>query len=197
MNNLQPVYAGDESPRLEKVNDFIQDGFTNYHLSTGMHVGTHIDGPMHITDSKQFIDEISLDQCIGTGCLLNATGEKVIPNKAEYKSRIIQDSIVLLYTGFGGMFGHDEYYHNYPVISKELAKVFIERHVKMVCIDAPSPDQHPFEIHKLLLENNVLIAENLTNLDKLLSVKQFEIIALPLRIHSDSSPARIIARIHE
>ena len=67
----------------------------------------------------------------------------------------------------------------------------------MVCIDSPSPDRRPFEIHKLLLENNVLIAENLTNLDKLMSANNFEVIALPLKIHADSSPARIIARIRE
>jgi kynurenine formamidase len=48
-----------------------------------------------------------------------------------------------------------------------------------------------------LLKNNVLIAENLTGMEKLLSVKKFEIIALPLRIHADSSPARIVARILE
>ncbi len=56
-----------------------------------------------------------------------------------------------------------------------------------------SPDRPPHEIHTLLLENDVLIAENLCNLDQLLPAKAFEIIALPLRIHADSSPARIIA----
>ena len=65
----------------------------------------------------------------------------------------------------------------------------------MVCMDSPSPDLYPFEIHKLLLENNILLAENLTNFDSLLSVNNFEIIALPLKIHADSSPARIIARM--
>ena len=64
----------------------------------------------------------------------------------------------------------------------------------MVCMDSPSPDRHPFEIHKLLLENSILIAENLTNIEKLLHVRKFEVIALPLNILADSSPARIVAR---
>ena len=95
------------------------------------------------------------------------------------------------------MFESKEYFDNHPVVSKELAQLFVERQVKMVCIDSPSPDRHPFEVHKLLLENNILIAENLTNLDKLLFVNKFEIIAFPLNIHADSSPARIVARTFE
>jgi kynurenine formamidase len=95
------------------------------------------------------------------------------------------------------MFDRAEYYHNHPVVSKELAQLFIERHVKMICLDTPSPDRDPFDIHKLLLENNVLIAENCTNFDRLTNKNQFEVIALPLRIHTDSSPARIIARVKE
>ena len=67
----------------------------------------------------------------------------------------------------------------------------------MVCLDSPSPDRHPFEIHKLLLENNVLLAENLTNVEALFSVQKFEMMAFPLNLQADSSPARIIARILE
>ncbi|MMZ61514.1 hypothetical protein D1872_236670 [compost metagenome] len=59
----------------------------------------------------------------------------------------------------------------------------------------PSPDKFPFEIHKYLFSNQVLIAENLTNIDQLLNVNSFEIIALPLLINTDSSIARIIARL--
>jgi kynurenine formamidase len=92
------------------------------------------------------------------------------------------------------LFGSKEYFKDYPTVSRELAQLFVKRRVKMVCIDSPSPDRHPFEIHKLLLENNVLIAENLININKLLLIKNFEVIALPLKIHADSSPARIIAR---
>jgi kynurenine formamidase len=79
----------------------------------------------------------------------------------------------------------------------ELAQFFVEKKVKMVCLDTPSPDRSPHDVHRLLLKNSVLIAENLTNLEQLLTVQHFEIVALPLRIHADSSPARIFARIQE
>ncbi|MFC3748626.1 hypothetical protein [Paenibacillus sp. GCM10012306] len=60
----------------------------------------------------------------------------------------------------------------------------------------PSPDRFPFEIHKYLLSNDVLILENLTNVDALLGKEKFEVMALPLRIRSDSAISRVIARIN-
>ena len=197
MTDLMPVYPGDELPHLLRVNDFMRDGFNSFHLSASMHTGTHIDGPMHLTQSEKFLNEIPLEQCIGRGCILNAVGKNNILLTTEYESIIQPQSIVLLYTGMSRLFGSKEYFTDYPTISRELAQLFVKQHVKMVCIDSPSPDRRPFEIHKLLLENNVLIAENLTNLDKLMSANNFEVIALPLKIHADSSPARIIARIRE
>jgi kynurenine formamidase len=188
------VYPGDEPPHLLKVNDLTKEGFNNFSLAANMHTGTHIDGPMHLTENKKYLDEIELDQCIGVGCILNAAGKKNILLTTEYELRVQPQSIVLLYTGLNQIFGQKEYFNDYPTVSKELAHLFVKRKVKMICIDSPSPDRHPFEIHKLLLENNILIAENLTNVDKLLSVNKFEVIALPLKIHADSSPARIIAR---
>jgi kynurenine formamidase len=195
ITDLMPVYPGDKPPRLLQVNDFTRDGFNNYLLSANMHTGTHIDGLMHLTQSQKFISEIPLQQCVGIGCILNAIGKKNIQLTTEYELLVQPQSIVLLYTGMSRSFGHKEYFADYPTISKDLAQLFVKRQVKMVCFDSPSPDRHPFDIHKLLLENNVLIAENLTNIDMLLPTEEFEVIALPLKIHADSSPARIVAQI--
>jgi kynurenine formamidase len=194
ITDLMPVYPGDEQPRLLRVNDLIQDGFNDFRLSATMHTGTHIDGPMHLTRSEKFLNEIPLEQCVGKGCILNAVGRKSIALTAEYDSLVQPKSIVVLYTAMSRLFGQKEYFTNYPIVSIELAQLFVKREVKMVCMDSPSPDRHPFEIHKLLLENSILVAENLTNVEKLLHVGKFELIALPLNILADSSPARIVAR---
>jgi kynurenine formamidase len=191
------VFPGDEPPRIHQANDFARDGFNSFHVSMNMHTGTHIDGPMHLTRSKRYLNDIPLNQYVGRGCILNAAGKKYILPTAEYESLVQPHGIVLLYTGMNRLFGSKEYFDDFPVMSRELAQLCIERQIKMVCLDSSSPDRHPFEIHKLLLENGVLIAENLTNLDKLLSVNEFEVLALPLNIHADSSPARIIARTLE
>ncbi len=194
-NNRISVYPGDEPVKLEKFKDFTQDGFNNYRLTSSMHAGTHIDGPMHMSKSDRFIDDFPVDQFIGNGCLLNAAGMSNILCTPEFKSAIVPESIVLVYTGFGKQFGSDEYYRNHPVISMELAQHLVQTRSKMICLDIPSPDKAPYNVHTYLLKNSVLIAENLAGMEKLLTVKKFEIIALPLRLHTDSSPARIVARI--
>jgi kynurenine formamidase len=195
INDRITVYPGDKQARLEKINDFSRDGFNNFRFTGGMHTGTHIDGPMHMTKSGCFMDNLSLVQFIGIGCLLNAAGMGIISCTPEFKSAIIPESVVLIYTGFGKHFGSEKYYKDHPVISMELASYLVQLKIKMVCLDMPSPDKSPYEVHTLLLSNSVLIAENLAGMDKLLTIKKFEIIALPMPLHADSSPARIVARI--
>jgi len=93
------------------------------------------------------------------------------------------------------LFGEEEYYSNYPVFDKELVDYLAKQKVKMIGIDWPSPDHEPYPMHQILLKNNILILENLTNLDLLLSEPAFEIFAFPLKINADSSIVRVVARI--
>jgi len=102
---------------------------------------------------------------------------------------------VILYTGFENQFGCDDYFTNHPIVEKELAEFFIDRNIKMMGMDLPSPDKYPFQVHKMLLEKDILIIENMKNLGSLLNVDEFEIIALPLKIKAEASPVRVVARI--
>jgi len=62
-------------------------------------------------------------------------------------------------------------------------------------MDTPSPDGPPFPVHKALLSEHILIIENLTNLDKLLEVNRFRVLAVPLKLKADAAPARVIAEV--
>ncbi len=197
IDNQMPIYPGDLPTRLIKTKTFSQDGFNNYQLESGMHSGTHLDGPMHLTDQIRPISEFPLESFFGEGCLLDARDASVINLKDEYRSQVKEALIVLIYTGWDCKYGTTEYYDQQPVISSELADFLITRKAKIIGMDLPSPDLHPFRIHKLLLSNNILIVENLTNLGSLLQVKQFEIMAFPLRIKADSSILRVVAKINK
>jgi kynurenine formamidase len=197
LSDQMPVYPGDKSPRLTRTRTFARDGYNDHRLTTGMHAGTHIDGPMHLTDKDRYLDEIPAERFSGNGCLLHAAGESVIRRKPEYESLVERSGIVLVHTGWSRLFGQEKYYVDYPVLSLELARLFVEKHIRMVCLDSPSPDREPYEVHKLLFANDILVAENLTGMDQLLHAKRFEVFAFPLRLHADSAPARIMARILE
>jgi kynurenine formamidase len=190
-----PVYPGDDKVVLYHTHKFETDRHNNHRLEAGMHVGSHIDGPMHMTDSDIYICDLPLDRFSGSACIIHTAGEKVLKAYSEY-SRIIEGKeILLIETGMDTFYGSEEYYTNHPVLDISFCKMLRDNGIKMVGIDAPSPDKEPFMTHKYLLENGILILENLTNLNKIPENTDFEVMALPLKIKADSSPVRAIARV--
>ena len=195
IQNGIPSYPGDSETRLAQSKFIQTDYYNNHQLAINMHVGTHIDGPMHLLDVNTYLNEVPLDRFIGDGCVIDGSGQAVIDYQQEYEHLIQEEGIVVLYTGHSQTFGVPEYFSDYPILTLDFAELLVRKHVKMICLDTPSPDKYPFEVHKYLFHNQVLITENLTNVEKLLNVASFEIIALPLHIRADSSVARVIARV--
>lgn len=193
IENGMPVYLGDENIKLEKISDINNDGYNAITYSGNMHVGTHIDAPMHMISDDKYICDYSLDSFIDRGILIDVRGEKEIDLKDEYFKLIKENNIVLLYTGFDKKYGEREYYEDHPIISKEMAEFLVRKKVKMVGFDMPSPDRSPYDIHNILLNNNIFILENLTNLEKLIYEENFSVFAQPLKIKAEGSLVRAIA----
>jgi kynurenine formamidase len=189
------VFPGDDPLLIDQVRTLGRDGFNDYRLSTGMHVGTHIDGPKHMTIDDRMICHLPLDRFAGKGVLIDVRGEQQIEYRDEFQNAIQTDDIVLFYSGLDKYFGTPQYFTDYPDISEGLARFLVGRQVKIVGLDWDSPDHEPYPIHKILLKNNILILENLTNLDQLLNVPNFEVFAFPLKIEADSSIVRAVARV--
>lgn len=190
-----PVHPYDDEVKLYQDKYLDKDEYNNFKVEIGMHAGTHIDSPLHLTNQLTYINEIPLEKFIGKGCLLDVRGEKLISFKEEYADIVEKDDIIILFTDHSRKYGTEDYYADYPVISEALADFFIKRKIKMVGMDLPSPDKYPFEIHKKLFNSNILIIENLTNLNKLIGYKNMQIIALPLKIKAEASMARVVACI--
>ena len=157
IDDNMPVYPGDIRTNLFQTNYLSSNKFNSHRLEMSMHSGTHIDSPMHLTKSKEYISEIELDSFFAAGCVLDVRNQSVIEMKAEYESLIEANSIVLFYTGLDKIYGSKEYYEDYPVIEQELAAFLIKKNIKMIGIDTPSPDKYPFLIHKLLLKTIYLL----------------------------------------
>lgn len=187
-----PVYTFDEKASITKMRNLDGNEYNDWQLVTGMHVGTHIDGAGHLTDSTQRLSDIAIDTFVGAGYLIDARNRPI--EQSLLKNMPRQDNlIVLILTGSDKRFGSSEYFTDYPVIPMDFAEELIKRKVKMVGIDFFSPDKYPFAIHKLLFEHNTFIIENLTNLERLLPFKKFKVFALPLKTETDSALARVIA----
>lgn len=190
------VYPGDDELKLYRHRFLNRDYYNDTKLETGMHVGTHIDAPSHLLNKDRFICDYPIEKFIGNGCLLDVRNEEIIKLKDEYLDKVQEGDIVLLYTGYDEFFGTDKYFENHPIVDEKLAQFFVDRGVKLIGIDMPSPDQYPFKVHHKLLENDILIIENLRNLKKLEGVKRFEVMAFPLNIRAEASLTRVVARIN-
>jgi kynurenine formamidase len=160
-----------------------------------MHAGTHLDGPMHLTNSNTFIGALPLESFLGKGIVIDVRDQKIIGLSNKILRYIEPGDIVLFFSGLDKFFGEGDYFTDYPVLDEELIHYLVGKKVKMIGLDWASPDHEPYPMHQILLEHNILILENLTNLDLLIQGPVFEVIAFPLKINADSSVVRVVARI--
>lgn len=191
LNENTPPFPGDPLPKVEPAAVVERDGYCDHNISMATHVGTHIDAPSHMIKDGINLDKVPVEQFIGRGRLIKVDGKydlEIVKN-----ADIQEGDIVFFWTGMTNKYHLPEYFEKYPPLPAEIAQYLVDKKVKMIGFDAASPDYEPFDVHKLILSNNVLIAENLTNLDKLES-QEFEVIALPINLQIDGAPARVIAR---
>jgi kynurenine formamidase len=188
-----PVYPGDPDADLKQIS---KDGIVDHILTTGMHVGTHMDAPLHMIEGGKHLSDFNLDSFIGNGILMDARGKEKIDSSLLGGLEINEGDIAVIMTGWDKQFLQPEYYIKYPELTEDFANKLVEFGVKMVGIDTPSPDYPPFNVHKILLSQNILIIENLTNLEALLPHQNFEIIALPAKFKTEAAPVRVVAKVN-
>jgi len=193
--NGMPVYPGDIEVELVNDKKIARDGYCNHNLKIGMHTGTHLDLPAHMLEDVRNAADINLNSISGRAKLIYAVGKEVIAFKERYKSEIEKNDIVIIYTGMAEEYGSKKYYSKHPVISEEFADFLIEKEIKVLGFDMPSPDYSPFKIHQKLFENDIFILENLCNLEKLLGLSSFKILVFPLKVRAEAAPCRVAAEI--
>lgn len=187
-----PTFPGDDEVKLTQTHFFSGDGFNCHRLDLGLHSGTHIDAPMHISSESRYLSDYPISDFCGTAVLWDVCGQNMI----DYNFGFLPDKpIVLLRTGWEAKFGRAKYFTTHPQLSMELAQKLVKCGIKMLGIDTPSPDLRPFEVHKYLSQNGVFILENLYNLGQIPANTPFKLYALPLYVRADGAPARVMAEI--
>jgi len=189
-----PLYPGEPRPEINQVGFIDKDGYNDFEIKTGLHVGTHMDAPSHMLKGGKNLSDFPPEYFFGPGHLIKVKGDKIGAELLENKN-ILKGDIIILMTRLYKKFNSTEYYENFPEITPAFAEKAVKLGVKIIGLDTPSPDREPFTVHKILLKNDILIIENLTNLEPLAGQKKFEIIALPAKFPTEAAPVRVIARI--
>ncbi|WP_088839053.1 cyclase family protein [Listeria sp. ILCC792] len=189
-----PVYPGDSATNIVQTRFFEKDGYVIHEVETNLHVGTHVDMPMHLVPDARFAAAFPVEAFTGKAVLFDVRGLSEIDWQTQFEC-VKPGDIVLFYTGFDAYYGEEKYYTQHPILTENLAKMLVEKQIKMVGIDTPSPDFAPFIVHQTLLAAGIFILENLTNLHALLSAPEVELHAVPLKIEAEASIVRAYAKI--
>ena len=124
-----------------------------------------------------------------------------VPMLEAMSPHVRPGDILLLNAGWSQLTA-TELYHRHPYLSPQAAAWIVERGVKLLGIDFPTPDapvevrpaDFDWPVHHILLSQGVLVAENLANLHTFDGCR-IEVMFVPLRIQgADGAPARVLAR---
>ena len=212
--SIDPVFVGET------------DGgyyYSAYNITSAEHGGTHLDAPVHFSEGKHTVDQLSLDRLTGNAIVVDVS-ERALTNRdylvsvddftswEQTHGQLPEDIIVLIRTGYGQYWPDAEKYMgttergeeavaklHFPGLAPEAATwLTTQRNIKAIGLDTPSIDYGQstlFESHRILFEENIPAFENVANLDQLPEMGIY-VIALPMKIEGGSGgPLRIIATI--
>lgn len=200
LKNGMPVYPGSRAFRAESDSRIETDGFAELGLELCTHTGTHMDAPSHILPGTTSLDQFSVDAFAGSALVLDCSQQPSITldilNSCADDIRMVK--FLLMYTGWEQKWNTPDYFHNFPTLSEPAARLLSRMNLQGIGLDTLSVDKvtdDHLPNHHILLGQNILIIENLTNLHKLLG-NRFEFQCFPLKIdNSDAAPVRAMARL--
>ncbi len=192
-------------PVIKKIEELPADPANVTHLSMAVHHGTHVDAPSHFYVDGPTIDQIPLDRFMGAGVLYRVAveaGGQVEPEHLLASAGAPgPGDIVLIDTGWHRRIGTPEY-GDAPSLSVATADWLVEHRVKLVGIDAATPDLpahrrsegFDWPVHQRLLRNGILIAEHMANLGALEPGRVDVFFGVTAVVGADAGPARVIGR---
>jgi len=192
INDKTPTFPGDPKLEIKQVATIRVEGWNEKRISIGSHFSTHVDAPFHMLEEGKKLDDYPIEKFIGEAMVIDVNNQ-IDPDLDAIK----KDDIVFFHTGHVKEMHSDNYFRQNPTFSIETAQELIAKGIKIVGLDSFSPDNEPFEVHKMLLKSDILIVENLINLDKLIGIR-FMCYILPLKImDADGAPCRVIGVLQE
>lgn len=182
-------------------------------LSTGfatfsIHTGTHVDAPYHFVAGGLTVDQVPIEWLCGSAVLVDLRRyvEPRRPFSADQLAAAVddpeglRDRRVVLWSGWAQDHWNDPaFYRDHPYLSAEAARWLLERGVRTVGVDfavdsgGSEAGGPKYPVHRILLEANVCLIENLINLDRI-GARTFTLLALPIPVRGgNGAPARVVA----
>lgn len=187
------VYPGDPPFVLKQQNSLLNgDDFNLSSLSLGSHTGTHLDAHSHYCFGGSTVEEISLEDLMGSAKVIEVNAENAILPE-HLANRGIRQGDRILFKTCNSLLPRETFQTNFVHLSPETAEFLVQKKVRLVGIDYFSIDGYAADgaSHKILLGGNVVILEgvDLKNVPE----GDYVLLALPLKIRGcDGSPVRAV-----
>jgi kynurenine formamidase len=194
-----PVFPG--TPPVEYIvsHTIEKDSFNLAQAVINTHAGTHTDAPKHFISGASGLEGIGLEAYVGKALIVDCTSKRdndtiTVDDMKPYENKISKGSRIIIRTDWYKYASEPKYFTDYPRISMELARWFVERGVIMLGVEPPSlnPPQY-IEVHRILLEGGVTIIEGLSKLDEVKKNEIFFVGAPVIFKDADGFPLRAIA----
>jgi arylformamidase len=192
-----PVWPGDPPIELTRQASISAGSDANVsRLACGVHMGTHVDAPLHFVDGAESVDQFNLNTLIGRVHVVDLRGETAITAAKLEAIGITRRARRVIFKTDNSQLWHDEqseFFEDYVALQPDAAEWLVERGIQLVGIDylsiAPFHDGVP--THRILLKAGIVILEGL-NLWSIPSGR-YTLYCLPLNLKgSDGAPARVI-----
>lgn len=197
-----PPFPGDTACEVKSYHTIAEAGYNTTKLSLSSHHGTHLDAPLHFLSDGFGVDRIDLGKCVGPAVLIDMSHKAPkssidVDDLAPYARRLDKGARVVLRTGWDRVYPDPRYFTDFPNITLDAATWLAEQEIALLGMDMPTPngesDDAVAQVHRVLLQAEVVIVEWLASLNEITG-DTFFLIAAPLKIRGcDGSPIRALA----
>jgi len=186
------VWPGHPPVVLERVASIEQGHHSNLSRLAGtVHVGTHVDAPIHFVASGTDVTSLPLDVLIGPARVVELPDVDAIT--ADSLARLDLKGVKrLLFKTRNGQLSQDEFDAGFVALTLDAAQWVIEHGLRLVGVDYLSVERFGGDgaVHRALLGAGVIVVEGLDL--RAVPPGDYELYCLPLKlVGSDGAPARV------
>lgn len=195
-----PAWPGSIGLRREWVKRIDRgDSSNGSAISCDVHLGTHIDAPLHFIDGRESVDLISLEVLCGPVFVADLTGVDSIGKRTLSRLNVSNGvKRILFKTKNSALWNQREFNPDYVALTEDAAEWIAQKDILLVGIDYLSIQRYhgATNVHRILLDAGVAILEGLILSDVLPG--HYELFCLPLKLTgSEGAPARAILLPHK
>ena len=193
-----PLWPGDPEPRVERIRAIAAGDPCNVtRLEGSVHVGTHVDAPLHFIDHAGNVAGLDLDVLIGPARLVHLPGaDAITAEMLDGLALPAGTTRLLLRTRNFELWNepvHD-FRPDFVALTPEAARWVVDRGIRLIGIDSLSVErlsEPGHATHQILLQAEVVIVEGL-DLGGV-APGRYRLLCLPMKIGgADGAPARVV-----